>query len=118
MNRRSILKVLFAAPLVGVLAPIAKLFGESSGQAPLFSVTKEHAQPQRIDTLSLKHWGKVTVAPIEFYDVAGQTVFPRLDKDGKYMGSVCMVMFPVQVPKETAAKLKAEHEALKSKWIR
>ena len=35
-----------------------------------------HVLPGRIDALSLKHWFRIETHPIEYYEFAGQTLFP------------------------------------------
>lgn len=47
-----------------------------------------HATPGRIDGLSLSHWGRARIQPIDYYEVNGQTLFPLYGDDGGIATSV------------------------------
>lgn len=52
-----------------------------------------HALPGRIDGLSLSHWGRAQIQPLDYYEVNGQTLFPIYGNDGGISTSVILYLW-------------------------
>ncbi len=52
-----------------------------------------HAVPGRIDGLSLSHWGRSQIQPLDYYEVNGQTLFPIYASDGAITTSVVLYLW-------------------------
>jgi hypothetical protein len=52
-----------------------------------------HAAPGRIDGLCLKHWFRAEFKKIDYYDVAGQTLFPQYAPDGGLLTNMMFYLY-------------------------
>lgn len=85
MNRRGFLSLLGGVAAAAAL-PLKGLFaGERH-----FSGVGPRVLPGRIDVLSLKHWNRAVVLPLN-YELDGQTVFPVYDRNGTPIEQVAYV---------------------------
>lgn len=55
-------------------------------------LTNERAAPGLLDFLALEHWFRLEVKALDFYEVAGQTVFPIYGQDGGLATSMIFYM--------------------------
>ena len=56
------------------------------------NVINPRALPGYIDAIKLKNWFRIETKPVDFYDVAGQTLFPIYGQSGGLMSAMVFYM--------------------------